>query len=69
MRRVRLEIAIEGDRIISAACCECVAPLKGFWRRFTMIDATNSSEPITRQALIAGLRSVLNHPPKEKAHV
>lgn len=67
MRRIRLEIAIEGDRIVSAACCECVAPLKGFWRRFTMIDHTNS-EPITRQVIIAGLREVLNHSAKDSRH-
>ncbi len=67
MRTIRLEIAMDGDRVVAAACTEVVAPLRGHWRRWSMRDQTRADR-ITTTTIIKGLRDVIANPSKDSRH-
>lgn len=63
MRRIVLEITMDGDRICAASVREQINPLRGFWRRWSRFDqSANRSARITTTAVLDGLREAIKEP-------
>jgi hypothetical protein len=67
MRRVVLEITLDGPRICAASVREQVNPLRGFWRRWSAFDRSQG-ERITTTCVIEALRGALRDAVKGATH-
>ena len=61
MRRIVLEITLDGPRICAASVREQVNPLRGFWRRWSAFDRSRGDR-ITTTSVISALRDAIKEP-------
>jgi len=65
MRTIRVEIRMDGNRVVAASCTEAVDPLRGHWRRWSFHD---QAARIPTTTIIKGVRDVIRAPAKDSRH-